>query len=703
MDITHWPELRSELALFKGPKSSEGHPTWSLNDPVRNLFFSIDWLTFEILSRWHLNDIELIVESINQETSLEVDEELVAHVAKFLDQNELVQRDGEASVNWLVQERQRRKKSTWGWLLQNYLFFRLPLVSPDAWLTRHIDKVTVFFTSAFWWMTALVGVIGISQIIQQWETFTNQLVDFFSLSGILFYGITIVVVKLIHELGHAFTAKRYGCRVPTMGVAFLVMFPMAYTDVNDVWKLTDRQQRLRVGAAGIVTELGMAVWATLLWALLPEGILKDATFLVASTTWISTLLINASPFMRFDGYFLLMDALGIPNLHQRSFDQAKWRLRETLFDLGDEKPEYFSTRMTRFLVLFAFGVWFYRAIVFIGIAVLLYYALPKPFGPLLAAVELGVFIVMPVFREIKYWFSRGGDIVKTRRSKVWILVFSLFVLMSIVPWDGRLSSQALYRPVKLAIFTSPGDAQLIELSVKDGEQVVAGQPLLFLQSDDLAFQLKAEQAKQVAATWQLSATGIDQKRRENMGVIIADQQRANTRVNSLQEELSNYLIETPQSGIVSIASPDLKVGDWVGKNSPLIELYDVSSREVVTYVEEHDLPRIHVGQKALFVAEHSMLKAIDMVVSRVDSDATRQLPEGVLASTMGGDILVRQAKDQWVPERSIYRVILKPMHNSEILPVNYSRGDVVIYADAESWLGKYAMNIAAVLRREVGF
>jgi len=329
--------------------------------------------------------------------------------------------------------------------------------------------------------------------------------------------------------------------------------------------------------------------------------------------------------------------------------------------------------------------------------------LPKPFGPLLAAVELGVFIVMPVVREIKYWFSRGGDIVKTRRSKVWILVFSLFVLMSIVPWDGRLSSQALYRPVKLAIFTAPGDAQLIELSVKDGEQVVAGQPLLFLQSDDLAFQLKAEQAKQVAATWQLSATGIDQKRRENMGVIIADQQRANTRVNSLQEELSNYLIETPQSGIVSIASPDLKVGDWVGKNSPLIELYDVSSREVVTYVEEHDLPRIHVGQKALFIAEQSMLKAIDVVVSRVDSDATRQLPEGVLASTMGGDILVRQAKDQWVPERSIYRVILKPMHNSEILPVNYSRGDVVIYADAESWLGKYAMNIAAVLRREVGF
>ena len=188
-----------------------------------------------------------------------------------------------------------------------------------------------------------------------------------------------------------------------------------------------------------------------------------------------------------------------------------------------------------------------------------------------------------------------------------------------------------------------------------------------------------------------------------MGVIIADQQRANTRVTSLEEELSNYQVEASQSGIVVFATQDLKAGDWVGKNSPLIELYDATNREVVTYVEEHDLPRVRVGQQALFVAEQSMLQTIDMVVSRVDSDATRQLPEGVLASTMGGDILVRQAKDQWVPERSIYRVILKPMHNSAILPVNYSRGDVVIYAEAESWLGKYAINIAAVLRREVGF
>ena len=143
------------------------------------------------------------------------------------------------------------------------------------------------------------------------------------------YGVTLIGVKILHELGHGFTAKRYGCRVPTMGVAFLVMWPVAYTDTNEVWRLTSRRQRLHVAAAGIVTELAIALWATLLWVLLPDGPVRMGAFLLSSSTWISTLLVNASPFMRFDGYFLLADALHVPAERlmvsfQSRFGRAKW-------------------------------------------------------------------------------------------------------------------------------------------------------------------------------------------------------------------------------------------------------------------------------------------------------------------------------------------------------------------------------------------
>ena len=47
------PILREELALFPSPHLADGQPSWTLHDPVRNQFFQLDWLSFEILSRWH--------------------------------------------------------------------------------------------------------------------------------------------------------------------------------------------------------------------------------------------------------------------------------------------------------------------------------------------------------------------------------------------------------------------------------------------------------------------------------------------------------------------------------------------------------------------------------------------------------------------------------------------------------------------------
>ena len=92
---------------------------------------------------------------------------------------------------------------------------------------------------------------------------------------------------VLHEMGHALTARHFGCRVPAMGVAFLVMVPVLYTDTNDAWKLQSRRARLLIGAAGMLAELTLAVWATLLWCFLPDGPLRAGVFLLASTTWIS--------------------------------------------------------------------------------------------------------------------------------------------------------------------------------------------------------------------------------------------------------------------------------------------------------------------------------------------------------------------------------------------------------------------------------
>ena len=136
-----------------------------------------------------------------------------------------------------------------------------------------------------------------------------------------------------------------------------------------------------MGAAGILVELAIAAWATLAWTLLPDGPLRGSMLLVATTTWVSTLLVNASPFMRFDGYFLLSDMIGVPNLHERSFALAKQLLRKALFGYEDPDPEPgLGQKTKRAMMIFAVATWTYRLVLFLGIAVVVYNLFFKHLG-----------------------------------------------------------------------------------------------------------------------------------------------------------------------------------------------------------------------------------------------------------------------------------------------------------------------------------
>jgi len=159
------------------------------------------------------------------------------------------------------------------------------------------------------------------------------------MKGVFLYALTLFFVKMLHELGHAYTARHYGLRVPTMGLAFLIFWPMFYTDNSDAWKLRKRTSRMAIAGAGTLVELGLAVPATFLWSFLPDGPLRSACFLIAATTWISSLLINLNPFLRFDGYYLLSDFLNVPNLQARAFALGKWHLRRFLAGIESPCPD----------------------------------------------------------------------------------------------------------------------------------------------------------------------------------------------------------------------------------------------------------------------------------------------------------------------------------------------------------------------------
>ena len=698
------PGLRQELDLLPGPTLPDGQPSWTLHDPVRNQFFRIDWPTLEILQRWDMDDPQQIAREVNAHTTLSLDAQDVQQVAQFLVQHQLVQVTAGGGASQMAQQLARLQGSPLKWLLHHYLFFRVPLIKPDAWLGRWLPVARWFASPTFAWMTGLALLVGLAQVARRWDVFAASLVDTFNLEGLLAYGVALFVVKLLHELGHAFTAKHYGCRVPAMGVAFLVMWPVAYTDTNETWRLTNRFERLRVASAGIATELVIAVWATLAWAILPEGSAQSAAFVLATTSWVATLAINASPFMRFDGYFILMDALDMPNLHGRSFALARWKLREWLFGLDEPEPEHFEPRTRLALLAFAWCTWLYRLVLFLGIALLVYHFFFKALGVLLFAVEILWFIWFPIRSELQAWRERWPLIRQRSRTRRSAWLFVLLMALFILPWPGRISASAVLRPQETWPVFAPSGARVDALPHAHGARVQAGQALLQLYVPDLASRERMLQARLEQQRWQAATAGFDEDMRKRWQATEQVAQTTAAELQGLQAEQHLYVPSAPYDGRFLLADPDLRTGQWVGKKEQLaLLLREGSSWRVETWLDEDDIARVHVGQKAFFTLDSASTGGLWLRVSAIDRDAARVLPRRELAATLGGHILTREKNGQHVPERAVYRVALDVQDMSPELQHMSWRGKLTVHADWSSPAARYMRQLVAVLVRELGF
>src|SRR4051812_12980188 len=437
--------LREEIAIFPGPAALDGSPSWTLHDPSSNRFYRLGWREFELLSRWEAGTVAALAARVEAETTLRVEPDDVDELVKFLFAFDLLRATSpEATANLL--RKAERQRGSWGkWLLHNYLFIRIPLLRPDRFFSLSYPYLRWAFSPLLAALVAVVGLIGLIRIGGQWDVFLGTFVDMFSVQGAVGFGVTLACLKVVHELGHAYTAKRFGCRIPTMGLALLVMVPVLYTDVNDAWKLPARRQRLAIALAGVVTELACAALALLAWGSLPNGPARSVAFLVATSTWLTTVLLNASPFMRYDGYYVLSDWLEIPNLHSRAFALAQWWLRETLLGLGDPVPEQMPPHRRRLLVVFAFLTWAYRFALFLGIAVIVYHFAVKILGVAMMVVEVGYFVVLPVVREMQAWWQRRADIHLGPRTLLTAACAITLLLLFLLPWRSAVQAPALLK------------------------------------------------------------------------------------------------------------------------------------------------------------------------------------------------------------------------------------------------------------------
>ena len=307
------PALRPDLQLSPAAPGLDGAPQWTLADPLRGRYFKLGAAAVRLLRHWTLGEPQRVLAAANAEPGLPLGEAELEDMLRFLGSHDLIAALDDKQRASYAMKAAAQRQSPWKRVLHQYLFFRIPLWRPDPFLNRAWPVLERHGPWLLRWGLPLVFVLGLFLVMRDWQRFLATFPHLFSLGGALAFGIALTFAKLCHEFGHAFMAKRAGCRVQSMGLAFMVLLPMFYTDVSDAWRVQDPRSRLLIGSGGVFAELLLAVLALLAWSLLPDGPARTAAFMLASATWITTLVINLNPFMRFDGYFLISDLWGVDN------------------------------------------------------------------------------------------------------------------------------------------------------------------------------------------------------------------------------------------------------------------------------------------------------------------------------------------------------------------------------------------------------
>ena len=676
-----------------------------LHDPAANRFFQLGWPAFELLSRWPLDEPQAILDAVNRETTLDVSADDFTALLLTLQQQNLLVAANSADTGRLCASAAAGRLTHAMWLLKHYLMIRIPLWRPMPFLRRCAPYVEVAYRSAFWWAIAACAVIGLGMVSRQWDDFTHTFHSYADPSSLLAIGITLAFAKVLHEFGHAFTAFRYGCRVPTLGIAFLVMIPVLYTDTTEAWKVPRRSDRLYIGAAGMLTELALAACATLAWSVLPEGVLRAGAFLLATTTWIGTLAINASPFMRFDGYFLLSDWLNVPNLHDRAFAFGLWWMNEWLFGLGDPQPEPCTPGRRRFLIAFSFMTWAYRLVVFFSIALIVYHAFFKALGIVLFAVELGWFIVRPVVREAAICWRRRNTLRWQSRTIRSATLTLLLLAILVIPWHGGVSAPAVFGPRQAQGLYSPEAGYLSEgvVPARNGRSVRAGAVLAVLISPDLEHKLKRARAEEALLGWEVEQQPFDDKLREEGVALRKRWEAARQTVSGLTSQIGQLTLRAPFDGIVQVAEDGLPPGTWLPRGARLFDVIGPSGIKGDAFVGESELRRIMTDQAAKFVASLPEMNTLQCRVVAMDRVNLATLDEPAIASPYGGPVpaQLQPGTQQLLPLQATYRIRLGACTGSTTLTRQIT-GTATIGASRESFASRGLRALFAILSREAG-
>lgn len=530
------------------------------------------------------------------------------------------------------QEQQQRWRQ-----IKNPLGVRLPLIDPDRFLDRTLPYLRFIFSKGFALLWFVVVALALLLAGANWGALVDTVkLQALAPDNLLLLLIVYPVVKLLHEFGHAYAAKLYGGEVHEIGTMFLVFMPVPYVDASASTTFPERGMRMLVSAMGMLAELWLAALALFVWLSVEPGWISQICLNVMLIGGVSTVLFNGNPLLRFDGYYVFADAIGIPNLAQRSNNYLAYLVQSRLFGIESARSPVTAPGEAPWFFFYAIASFCYR-ILLLGVICL--FLIDELFflGVVLALWAIYNQLCLPLLKQVNF-VLRDRRLRRRRMRALGVCAVGLACIvgvMALVPVSSLTRFEGVVWPPDDAHLVAGTDGFVEAVLQPPGEPVSKGQPLLRLSNADLRGQMAVKRARlaELSARFR-QARVADRVKTQLIQEEIAALQ---SEIDLLSDKIDSLVVRSPVDGIFVLPDAEDLSGTYIGQGEVLGYVVSRDRTVARVVVTQQDQDRMNESIRAIelwLAGSPNRVMAGELL--RTVPQARNQLPSKVLSVAGGG-------------------------------------------------------------------
>ncbi len=630
------PQLRAQVTILR--QHYRGARWFVLHDRSSGKHFRLDEAGYQFVGRLDgRHSVQQVWDAlVHARAEQAPTQNEVVRLLSELSEAELLRTEYAPEFGEVFRRRDERKAKR-NKAFVNPLAFPVPLFDPTRLLDRLIPFARLLFSVPV--LLAWLGLIlvGVFAALSHWPALREYAdVHLLTPHFWLLLWLSYPAIKALHELGHALATRMWGGEVHDMGVTLLLLVPVPYVDASAASAFREKRHRVLVGAIGVMVELALAASATLLWLMVEDGLLRELAFVTMMVGAVSTLLFNGNPLMRFDAYYVLSDALELPNLAARSRAYLAYLAQHYLLGIRSARSPAGTRGERWWLLSYGVAAWVYRLVLSIAVAVWV-----STKSVLLAMLLLAWFsfslIIVPVWRALGFLLT-SSRLTKRRARAIGVaaaLCASVSLVIFAVPVPLSTQVEGVVWLPEQARVRAASEGFISKVLVADGQSVKRGDALLVMRNPKLSARRDELQAHlRRLATAHSTALAVDLARAQALADETA---KVQSELGQISAQIDGLILRSAVDGMLVLPRGQDVLESYVAKGALLAHVLapqDVIIRALLPH-DAAALVRERSRSVQVRLAD-SMSEALPARIHGETPQASNDLPSAALGDKGGG-------------------------------------------------------------------